>query len=144
MKINKNTSSFIKSTLIVLFISSVIGLTSKLAGNSFLVAFTLSVCLQYILFTFLAYVINSYFAQKTKLKELDKLEQLSSILLCAFCQKPNVITFIPDQNERIEFLCDHCSGKNVVTMNFTVARVTDPIISSEPSLPTPPAIIEGY
>jgi hypothetical protein len=29
-------------------------------------------------------------------------------------------------------------------MNFTVARVTDPIISSEPSLPTPPAIIEGY
>lgn len=143
MKINNNTLSFIKSTLIVLFISTIIGLVAQLAGSNFIVAFILAACIQYIMFTFLATVINNYFAQKTKLKELDKLEQLSSILQCAFCQKPNVITFIPDQNERVEFLCDHCNGKNVVTINFTVARVTDSISLSEPVLPTPPPIIEG-
>ena len=140
MKINKNIIAFIKSTGVVLFISTMVGLSVKLINGNFWVPFILATCIQYVLFTFLANIVNNYFSQKTRLKELDKLEQLSSLLECAYCKAPNIITFIPDQNERIEFLCDKCSGKNVVTINFTVARITEPVDIAPPALPTPPPI----
>jgi hypothetical protein len=140
MKISKNSITFIKSTGVVLFISTIVGLTFKLINGNFWTAFILTASFQYITFTFLANIINNYFNQKTRLKELDKLEQLSSLLECAYCKAPNVITFIPDQNERVEFNCDHCAGKNVVTINFTVARITEPVDIAPPTLPTPPPI----
>lgn len=140
MKINKNLITFIQSTAVVLFISTLFGLAFKLINGNFWISFILATCIQYILFTFLANVINNYFNQKTRQKELDKLEQLSSLLECAYCKAPNIITFIPDQNERVEFNCDKCSGKNVVTINFTVARITEPVDIAPPTLPEPPSI----
>jgi hypothetical protein len=128
--------SFIRSTVIVLIISFFIGLSVQLIGGGFLPAFILSACLQYVLFSFIANIVNNYYAQKTRQKELDKLEMLSTLLQCAYCQEKNVVTFLPDQTERIEMLCNKCSKKNAVSIGFTVARITDPV-STMPALPEP-------
>lgn len=133
MKINKDLITFTKSTSAVIFISALIGLSVKLFNGSFWASFILAASLQYILFTLFANIVNNYFAQQTKQKELDKLEQLSALLNCAYCKDPNVVVFLPDQNERVEFACDKCQGKNIVNINFTVARITEPLITT-PSL----------
>jgi hypothetical protein len=130
----KFLNSFIKSTCIVLFISTLIGLASIALNGSFLAIFILSVCIQYILFSFVASIINNYFIQQAKIKELDKLEPLSTLLQCSYCQRKNIITFLPDQTERVEFECDSCKKKNLVTIGFTVAQITEPV-SVMPVLP---------
>lgn len=127
MKLNKEVILFLKSTITVLTTSILIALAVWMLNGNFLAAFILSFSIQYILFSFVGSVVNNYFNQKTKQKELDKLQNLSSLLECAFCKKANVITFIPDENERVEFECDSCKGKNIVNLNFTVARMTDMI-----------------
>jgi len=143
MKINKNLITFIQSTAIVLIVSTLFGLAFKISNGNFWFPFILATCVQYILFTFLGKVVNDYFLFKTRIKELDKLEQLSSLLDCAYCNTPNVITFIPDRNERVEFICDKCAGKNVVNINFTVARITEPVDIAPPALPEIPPTIES-
>jgi len=127
MKINKNLFDFLKSTSVVMFTSSLVGLSFILLEKPFWPAFILAVCTQYILFSFVANLINSFLAASVRQKELDVLEPLSSILQCATCSASNVITFVPNQNERVEFVCDSptCASKNVVNINFTVARVTE-------------------
>jgi transcription elongation factor Elf1 len=79
------------------------------------------------LFSFLATIIKNYQIQKTFQKELDRLEPLSTILNCAYCAKPNIMTFLPDQNERVEFSCNSCNKTNLVTIQFMVARITEPV-----------------
>jgi hypothetical protein len=128
--------SFVKSTLTVLIISSLSALAIWLIGGNFIAAFILMFCLQYIIFSFVANIVNNYFAQKTRQKELDKLENLSTILQCAYCQEKNVITFLPDRAERIEMPCNKCGKKSVVSIGFTVAQITDPV-SIMPELPQP-------
>lgn len=125
MKINKNLFLFFKSTSSVLITSGLVGLAFHLVNYAFLPAFILTASVQYILFSVIASTVNNYFIQQTKQKELDKLEKLSTLLECASCKSPNVITFVPDQNERFEFECEKCKAKNVVNINFTVARVTE-------------------
>ena len=110
-------------------------------GDNYIASFILSVSIQYIIFSFFGGMINNYFAQITRQKELDKLEQLSTILECSYCKKPNVMTFIPDENERIEFLCDSCNKRNLVNINFTVARITEPVITQN-NLTTPNLLAE--
>ena len=134
--------TFLKSTLIVLTISALISLSVWMFKGNFIAAFILSAAFQYILFTFVGTIVNNYFIQKTRQKELDKLEQLSSILECASCKKPNVITFIPDEKERVEFVCDGCTKKNVVNIVFSVAGVTEPIIMNGGNVPPAPQIRE--
>ena len=137
MKINSTLFKIIKSTSIILLVSSLTGLAFVLLNKAFWPAFLLTTCVQYVLFSAIAGTINSYFAHQTRQKELDKLEGLSTILECATCKTQNITTFIPDQNERFEFLCEGCQNKNVVNINFTVARVTEfkePIISSMPKI----------
>jgi transcription elongation factor Elf1 len=119
--------AFVKSTLIVSLVSLVASLGVKSIGGNFWATFCLFFTIQYILFSFVATIIKNYFNQKTLQKELDSLEPLSTILLCSYCNTANVMTFIPDQNERAEFVCTSCQKKNVVTMQFVVARVTEPI-----------------
>lgn len=127
-------SSFIRSTLIVLLVSGLISLSVWVFGGNYIASFFLATGLQYILFSFVANIINNYQIQKTKQKELDQLEMLSTILQCAYCQSKNVITFLPDQTERIEMKCDKCNKKSVVSIGFTVAQITEPV-SDMPSLP---------
>ncbi len=125
----------IKSTAVVLFVSTLISLSVWMFKGNFIAAFLLAVAFQYVLFSFVGGIINNYLVQQTRQKELDKLEQLSSILECASCKKPNVITFIPDEKERVEFVCESCAKKNVVNIVFSVAGVTEPIIMNNTNIP---------
>lgn len=127
MKLNYNILQFFKSTTIVVSISSLIGTAFFLKEKSFWPAFLITAGVQYVLFSFIGNIFNNYFQYQNRQKELDKLEPLSTILECAVCKTPNVTTFVPDQNERFEFVCDNkeCNSKNVVSINFTVARVTE-------------------
>jgi hypothetical protein len=137
--LNKTIFEFLKSTGTVCFLSSLIGLGFVLSGKPFLPAFILAAAVQYIIFSAIASTINNYFVHQTRQKELDKLLPLSTILECAACKSSNVTTFIPDQNERFEFVCQNCEAKNVVNINFVVAKVTeftDPIMPS-PAIPGP-------
>ena len=54
--------------------------------------------------------------------ELDKLEKLSTILNCAYCDHQNVFTFLPDEVPDLK--CEKCQNTNSVKLHFTVARTT--------------------
>ena len=127
MKILKIPNNLIKSTGIVIFVSLLGGLSFYLIGYSFWSAFILFFVFQYILFSFVGNLINSYFLQKTKQKELESLEPLSTILECAYCNKPNIMTFFPNDNEMLEMECASCKKKNSIRIQFVVARLTEPL-----------------
>lgn len=140
--VNKSVFEFLKSTSTVCFLSSLVGLGAVLADKLFWPAFILAAAAQYILFSVIAGTINNYFSYQIRQRELEKLLPLSTILECAACSSPNICTFIPDQNERFEFVCRNCESKNVVNINFVVAKVTeftDPILPS-PAIPGPATI----
>ena len=128
----------LKSTLIVSFISVLIALTVKALGGNFLIIFLLAFLCQYILFSFVANIISLFLSHQRLKKELDVLEPLSTILECAYCNHPNVMTFVADDLETSEFLCSACGKKNSVKIQFVVARQTEII-----SLPNS-TIIEQY
>lgn len=119
--------NFIKSTLIVLSVSIFGSIGGFLFGFNFFGIFFILLTLQYILFYMISYIAKITLIEKTKQKELEKLENLSTILNCAYCNNQNIVTFNPDNNARMEFKCDHCSKTNLVTMQFVVARLTEPV-----------------
>jgi transcription elongation factor Elf1 len=119
--------NLIRSFSINLVISSLAGLINALFGGSFLYVFLLSILVQYVLYSVITTIIVNFYREKTKQIELDKLENLSTILECAYCSQKNLLTFIPEQNERTEFVCSSCDKENAVIINFTVARVTEAI-----------------
>ncbi len=64
------------------------------------------------------------------------MEPLSTILECAYCNTKNLMTFLPDQNERIEFECVSCKKTNIVNIQFVVARTTEPVnVTSATNIP---------
>lgn len=117
--------NLIRSISINLVISALAGLTNILFGGSFLYVFLFAFLIQYVLYSVIATIIINYYKEKTKQIELNKLENLSTILECAYCSQKNLLTFIPEQNERTEFTCTSCNKENAVIINFTVARITD-------------------
>lgn len=117
--------NLIKSFLINALISSIAGLTNLLFGGSFLYIFLFAFLIQYVLYSVITIIIINYYREKTKQLELNKLENLSTILECAYCNQKNLLTFIPEQNERTEFICSSCNKENAVIINFTVARITE-------------------
>jgi transcription elongation factor Elf1 len=119
--------NLIRSFSINLVISSLAGLINALFGGSFLYVFLLSILVQYVLYSVITTIIVNFYREKTKQIELNKLENLSTILECAYCSQKNLLTFIPEQNERTEFICSSCDKENAVIINFTVARVTEAI-----------------
>ncbi len=127
MKILKTPTTIIKSTGIVLFVSLLGGFSFYLIGYGFWSTFTLFFIFQYILFSFVGNLVNNYFIQKTKQKELETLEPLSTLLECAYCNKPNIMTFLPNDNEVLEMECAVCKKKNSVRIQFVVARLTEPM-----------------
>jgi hypothetical protein len=124
---NKEFLYLLKSTAIVFIVSAIGALGISLFGYNFIASFLILTCIQYILFSTISSVINSFFIEKTKQKELEKIENLSTILNCAYCNQQNLMTFLPDDGENMEFVCDHCKKKNSVKINFIVARITEPV-----------------
>lgn len=127
MKIDSKLQKFLTSTFIVTVISLLGGISGYLLNSNFWAFFILFFIVQYVIFFATSTIIESYFVEKTKQKELDKLENLSTILNCAYCNQANIMTFLPEDNNRIEFTCEGCKKKNLVTMQFVVARLTEPL-----------------
>jgi hypothetical protein len=127
LKLTENTKKFFQSTFIVLCISTLGGVVGYILNFGFFSFFLLFFIVQYILFSLVVTFLKSYFIEQTKQKELDKLENLSTILNCAYCNESNLMIFKPEDNNRIEFVCEHCKKKNLVTMQFIVARITEPV-----------------
>jgi hypothetical protein len=125
--IKKYILTLLKSTSIVVVISALGAYSAYLFNINYLATFLFLFVIQFIVFSFLGDIITNYFKEKTKQKELDFLEPLSSMLDCAYCNTTNVITFLPNQNERIEFECTKCKNKNLVNLVFSVARITGPV-----------------
>lgn len=124
------------STTKVIILSTVAALCLRFFGFDFIPSFLLVFTIQYILFSFIGNIINNFFIQKTKQKELEVLEPLSTILECAYCNTKNLMTFLPDQNERIEFECVSCKKTNIVNIQFVVARTTEPVnVTSATNIP---------
>ena len=118
---------YIKSLLLITTISGLFGCLSFIFFGNFWFTFAFFVLLQHLLYYVVLTTINNYFKEKTKQKELDKLENLSTILDCAYCSTKNIMTFIPDQYEKIQFKCSKCNNNNSVIIQFIVARTTEPL-----------------
>ena len=122
-----NIKEIIKSTFIVTLISGLGALAAYIFNVNFIAAFLTLFVIQYILFSFIGDIIKGFYSEKTKQLELEKLEPLSTILECAYCNTKNMMVFVPDENERIEFDCSSCQKRNLVNIHFVVARVTEPV-----------------
>lgn len=122
-----NIKNIINSTLMVAIISAVGALGFYLFHIDFWASFLLLFIIQYIIFSFISNIINNYYIQTTRQKELDMLEPLSTFLECAYCKTINLMTFLPENTERIEFECEKCNKKNLVSISFSVARLTESV-----------------
>jgi hypothetical protein len=122
-----NILNLLKSTGIVVFISAMGSLAAYLVNLNYIATFIFLFIIQFIIFSFVGNILTSYFTEKTKQKQLDLLEPLSTILECAYCNANNLMTFFPNDVERIEFECDKCKNKNLVNIGFSVARITEPV-----------------
>jgi hypothetical protein len=115
----------IKPLLLNIILSSLFGLTNSLYQGSFIYAFIISFLILYIVYYIASIIIVGTFKEKTKQLELSKLENLSTILDCSYCSHKNIMTFIPDQNEKTNFTCSSCNKENSVIIQFIVARITE-------------------
>lgn len=127
MTVAKEFKSFAKSTAIVLVLAGFLGLGGFLFHSSFWAFFAFGLFVQYMLYFFAGDMIKNSAIQKTRQLELEKLESLSTILQCAYCTLQNLVVFTPNQEERIEFECERCQKKNLVSIQFVVARTTEPL-----------------
>jgi hypothetical protein len=126
-----------KKTIYSILTVSVVSLTGSvgltlLTGKAIAGYFLALTALQVLV----GYVANVFIVEKFKheafLAELEKLESLSTILNCAYCEEPNVKSFVP--NDDANFVCTKCNNENTVVVQFSVARTTTPVnsILSEP------------
>lgn len=127
MKLSKSFNNFFKSFIYVWGIPVVIGSTFWACGYKFWPVTVLSLGVELLALYLVIVIYRAQLVEKTKQAELEKIGNLSSVLNCAVCNQPNLITFIPDQQERVEFNCEKCHKQNVVTMQFTVALMTTPM-----------------
>lgn len=122
----------LKSILLVSTVSTVAATAGYLLDKSFWGVFLAITATQVIL----SFSINTFVAYDFKktayLAELEKLEQLSTILNCAYCNTPALVTFLPEVAP--EIVCDKCKNTSNVKLHFTVARQTTPppTVLSEP------------
>jgi hypothetical protein len=122
-----NFKNSLKSFFILFSISILGGILGLILNYSFWVYFLSFLLFQIILFSFLGSIIKSYNIKKIKELELNKLEGLSTLLSCAYCQKQNVMIFNTNDTERIEFECDHCKKRNLVNIQFLVSQISEPL-----------------
>jgi len=125
MEINSPSTKklILQSLLTTSLISGLFGLASYLFNYSFWAVFAITAAMQFII----GYMYSTYVTSKYKrdilIAELDKLERLSTLLNCVYCNTQNIVTFLP--NEVPDFMCEKCSQPNNVKLQFTVARSTN-------------------
>jgi hypothetical protein len=127
MKISKKIKGIITSFGILISISFIGSIGFYMMGYNIFGSFILLTIFQIILFSFLGSIIKTNTNKKLRELELKKLENLSTILECSYCNKKNLMSFIPDDTERIEFICEHCKKKNLVNIQFIVSQISEPL-----------------
>lgn len=125
INISPQVRNTIKSTATTVFISALCGTSAYLFGSSFWAAFALATAIQYIAGYIIATYVFSSYKNSVYMAELDKLEKLSTILNCAYCDHQNVFTFLPDEVPDLK--CEQCQNVNSVKLHFTVARTASTI-----------------
>ena len=120
--ISEETFNLAKSLITVSFVSTLCGFAAQLCNKPFWSAFLLSYAIQIIVGYILATYTYSNYRKTIYLAELDKLEKLSTILNCAYCNEPAVVTFLPDQVPDLS--CDKCKNTSSVKLQFAVTRIT--------------------
>jgi len=114
--------SIIKSLATTSFVSCLCGVASLTAGKSFWATFCIATAVQFMLGYALATYTFYNYKKSIYLAELEKIENLSTILNCAYCNVPNLVTFLPEAD--IELKCEKCKNTSSVKLHFTVARHT--------------------
>lgn len=128
MQLSNKQINILKSTGILFSISFLISGGFFFSGvGHFFDVFLIITGFQFILFTFFGTLIKNHLNKNLRERELEKLESLSTILECAYCKKKNLVVFDPNDTERFEFKCEHCDGKNLVTLQFAVSQVFEPM-----------------
>lgn len=125
MNINKAfIFKIVKSLTTIIAVSSLVSVFFFMGGASFVSVFCIATALQFIM----GYLVSAYLTSKHNtevyLNYLSKLEKLSTILDCAFCNTPNIVTFLPQ--ESADFECTNCKNTNAVKIAFSVSRATTP------------------
>lgn len=114
-----------QSLLTTSLISSLFGLASYLFNYSFWAVFAITAAMQFIIGYMYSTYVTSKYKKEVLIAELDKLERLSTLLNCVYCNIQNIVTFLP--NEVPDFACDKCGQLNSVKLQFTVARSTNTV-----------------
>lgn len=127
MKISEKVKGIIKSFGILISISFIGSVGFYIIGYNVFGSFILLTTFQIILFSFFGSIIKTNNNKKVRELELKKLENLSTILECSYCNKKNLMIFVPDDTERIEFVCEHCKKKNLVNIQFIVSQISEPL-----------------
>lgn len=125
IKTRSAASTIIQSLVTTCLVSSLFGFGLYLLNHSFWVVFCITAAMQVIIGYMYSYNITNKYKKDMFIAELDKLEKLSTLLNCIYCDNPNVVTFLP--NEVPDFTCDKCKQLNSVKLQFTVARATNTV-----------------
>jgi hypothetical protein len=115
----------LQSLFMTSLISSLFGLASYLFNYSFWAAFAITAAMQFIIGYMYSTYVTSKYKREVLIAELDKLERLSTLLNCVYCNTQNIVTFLP--NEVPDFTCEKCGQSNSVKLQFTVARSTNTV-----------------
>lgn len=120
-----NFKQFIKSFVTVTTISSLVGFAGTAYDKPFWSIFSYCTAAQFVLGYTVAALAQNYYKNNTYIAELNALEKLSTLLNCAYCNQPNVVTFLPDEIPNM--VCDKCKNTNSIKLQFSVSRTTIPM-----------------
>ena len=122
--------TFIKSLFTTALVSTLFGIAGASLGKSFWAGFGYSAAAQFIIGYIVATITHSSYKNSTYLAELNYLEKLSTILNCAYCNHPNIVTFLPEEIPNI--ICEKCKNTSSIKLQFSVSRTTLP--AGDPSM----------
>lgn len=121
----------LKSILMTCFIASLCGLSGLIFGKSFLAIFCIAIVIQIMLGYALSTLTFYNYKKSVYLAELEKIEKLSTLLNCAYCNETCLVTFLPEVAPELK--CAKCNNTSSVKLHFTVARQTNIVTAlSEP------------
>ena len=124
--------TFIKSLFTTALVSTLFGIASASLGKSFWAGFGYCAAAQFIIGYIVATITHSSYKNSTYLAELNFLEKLSTILNCAYCNQPNIVTFLPEEIPNI--ICEKCKNTSSIKLQFSVSRTTLPVTDSVTSI----------
>ena len=124
-KINSNQFFLlVKSLTTSVLVSCLFGIAGVCIDKSFWAGFNYSLAAQFIIGYAVATITQTHYKNSTYIAELNALEKLSTILNCAYCNHPNIVTFLPD--EIPSMVCEKCKNNNSIKLQFSVSRTTIP------------------